>query len=58
MPVADLFVDTTIMFADIVGFTAWLSVREPSHVFTLLKTLFSAFDEIARTRRIFEVCCS
>jgi hypothetical protein len=29
-PIADLFPETTIMFADIAGFTAWSSVREPS----------------------------
>lgn len=54
-PMADLFLDTTILFADIVGFTAWSSTREPSHVFTLLETLYSAFDEIAKARRVFKV---
>jgi hypothetical protein len=28
-PIADLYTDCTILFADIVGFTAWSSVREP-----------------------------
>ena len=28
-PIADLFPETTIMFADIAGFTAWASTREP-----------------------------
>jgi class 3 adenylate cyclase len=54
-PIADLFPETTILFADIVGFTAWSSVREPSQVFILLETLFRAFDEIARKRRVFKV---
>jgi class 3 adenylate cyclase len=54
-PIADLFPETTILFADIVGFTAWSSVREPSQVFVLLETLFRAFDEIARKRRVFKV---
>jgi hypothetical protein len=45
---AELFPATTIMFADIAGFTAWASSREPSHVFTLLETLYSAFDRQAR----------
>jgi class 3 adenylate cyclase len=44
-----------LQFADIVGFTSWSSVREPSQVFTLLETLYAAFDAIARRRRIFKV---
>ena len=44
-PMADLFLETTIMFADIVGFTAWSSTREPAHVFTLLETMYSSFGE-------------
>lgn len=54
-PIADLFTDTTILFADIVGFTAWSSVREPAQVFTLLETLYHAFDKIADRRRVFKV---
>jgi len=54
-PIADLFTDCTILFADIAGFTAWSSVREPAQVFTLLETLYKAFDEIARRRRVFKV---
>ena len=54
-PVADLFVGTTIMFADIVGFTAWSSERDPSQVFTLLETVFSALDSMAKKRSVFKV---
>lgn len=43
------------MFADLVGFTAWCSVREPSQVFVLLETLYAAFDQIAKRRRVFKV---
>jgi class 3 adenylate cyclase len=43
------------MFADIAGFTAWSSVREPSQVFTLLEALYRSFDEIAKRRRVFKV---
>jgi class 3 adenylate cyclase len=54
-PIADLFPDTTIMFADIAGFTAWSSVREPSQVFTLLESIYKEFDSIAKRRRVFKV---
>ena len=47
--------ETTILFADIVGFTAWSSVREPSQVFLLLESLFRAFDDCASRRRVFKV---
>lgn len=43
------------MFADIVGFTAWSSMREPAQVFTLLETLYSAFDELANELGVFKV---
>ena len=39
-PIADLFPETTVMFADLVGFTAWSSVREPTQVFQLLETIY------------------
>jgi len=46
-PLAELFLETTVLFADIVGFTAWSSTREPTHVFTLLESVYKEFDEIA-----------
>jgi class 3 adenylate cyclase len=54
-PIADYFPHTTVMFADISGFTAWSSTREPFQVFQLLETLYSAFDEIADRRGVFKV---
>jgi class 3 adenylate cyclase len=54
-PVADLYPESTVMFADIAGFTAWSSVREPKQVFTLLETLYGAFDSIADRRGVFKV---
>jgi class 3 adenylate cyclase len=54
-PIADLFPHTTVLFADIVGFTAWSSEREPEQVFTLLQTVYHAFDKIARKRKVFKV---
>jgi class 3 adenylate cyclase len=54
-PIADLFLEATVMFADIAGFTAWSSSREPTQVFTLLQTLYQAFDPIAHRERVFKV---
>ncbi|KAL3919374.1 MAG: hypothetical protein SGILL_003786, partial [Bacillariaceae sp.] len=54
-PIADLFPDTTIMFADLVGFTAWASQREPAQVFILLENIYREFDLIAKRRRVFKV---
>mmetsp|Transcript_18806 Transcript_18806/g.40484 ORF Transcript_18806/g.40484 Transcript_18806/m.40484 type:complete len:1140 (+) Transcript_18806:117-3536(+) len=54
-PIAELFAETTVMFADIAGFTAWCSVREPTAVFSLLEALYGSFDRIAHRRGVFKV---
>jgi class 3 adenylate cyclase len=54
-PIADLFPEVTVMFADISGFTAWSSEREPAQVFQLLETIYHAFDKIAKKKRVFKV---
>ncbi len=53
--IADLFPNCTVLFADIAGFTAWSSTRDPSQVFTLLQNLYQAFDKVAMRRRVFKV---
>ncbi|CAB9500970.1 Receptor-type guanylate cyclase gcy [Seminavis robusta] len=54
-PIASLFPETTVIFADIAGFTAWSSEREPSQVFILLETIYGEFDKIAKRRKVFKV---
>eukprot|EP00980_Cylindrotheca_fusiformis_P009538 scaffold2090_cov103-Cylindrotheca_fusiformis.AAC.4 len=54
-PLADLFPETTIVFADIAGFTAWSSAREPAQVFILLETIYGAFDKHAYRHSVFKV---
>eukprot|EP00522_Entomoneis_paludosa_P013117 CAMPEP_0172452292 /NCGR_PEP_ID=MMETSP1065-20121228/10005_1 /TAXON_ID=265537 /ORGANISM="Amphiprora paludosa, Strain CCMP125" /LENGTH=1141 /DNA_ID=CAMNT_0013204333 /DNA_START=182 /DNA_END=3604 /DNA_ORIENTATION=+ len=54
-PIADLFPYTTVLFADIEGFTAWSSTREPAQVFVLLQSVYSAFDQIAKRYKVFKV---
>ena len=41
-------------FADLAGFTAWSSEREPKDVFVLLETIYFAFDTIAKRRKVFK----
>jgi hypothetical protein len=54
-PIADLFPNCTVLFADISGFTAWSSIRDPAQVFTLLEAVYHTFDMIARKRKVFKV---
>eukprot|EP00980_Cylindrotheca_fusiformis_P015725 scaffold4542_cov110-Cylindrotheca_fusiformis.AAC.2 len=54
-PLADLFPSVTVVFADLVGFTAWSSAREPHQVFILLETIYGAFDKLAYRHGIFKV---
>jgi len=54
-PVADLFSETTVMFADLVGFTGWSSAREPSQVFQLLETIYHVFDLLAPRHCVFKL---
>jgi Adenylate and Guanylate cyclase catalytic domain len=41
--------------ADIAGFTAWSSMRDPHQVFTLLESIFQAFDALAKKRGVYKV---
>jgi Adenylate and Guanylate cyclase catalytic domain len=54
-PIADLFPNCTVMFADISGFTAWSSTRGPEQVFMLPQSLYHRFDQLAKRRKVFKV---
>ena len=54
-PIADLFHNTTIMFADMVSFTEWSSKHSPEDVFYLLETLFLEFDKVAERMNVFKL---
>jgi class 3 adenylate cyclase len=43
------------MFADIAGFTAWASTREPIQVFKLLEHIYGSLDKVTKRRGIFKV---
>jgi class 3 adenylate cyclase len=51
----DLFMEATIMSADVCGFNAWSSVREATQVFRFLEAIYEAFDELADKRGVFKV---
>ena len=54
-PIASSYPETTVMFADIKGFTHWSAERKPTEVFHLLETLYGAFDELAKKYGVFKV---
>ena len=43
----------TYRLGDIAGFSFWASSRDPAHVFTLLETVYAAFDAIAKQKRVY-----
>ena len=45
--IVDSFIDSTVLFADIVGFTRIASKQSPQRTVQLLNELFSSFDRIA-----------
>lgn len=54
-PIADIYSSVSIIFADLVGFTAWSSIRDPSQVFRLLETLYSTYDANAKVCKIYKI---
>jgi Adenylate and Guanylate cyclase catalytic domain len=53
--IAQVYPDTTVIFADIVGFTSWSSSREPTQVFHLLEVLYAGFDALAKIYGVFKI---
>ena len=49
-PIADDFPNVTVLFADIVGFTAMSSTMTADEVIMMLSELFSAFDDLVAER--------
>ena len=49
-PIADVFSDTSVIFADLVGFTPMSADLAPGEVITMLSGLFSMFDDLVADR--------
>jgi guanylate cyclase len=45
--IAEAYQETSIVFADVAGFTPWANATEPARVVALLDDLFSRFDRVA-----------
>ena len=45
--IADAYPETTVLFADLVGFTPWAGRTDPDDVVSFLDDLFSRFDTLA-----------
>ena len=45
--IAETYAATTVVFADLVGFTPWAQRTEPDRVVAVLDDLFTRFDELA-----------
>jgi hypothetical protein len=54
-PIAEHYDASTILFADLVGFTAWSSTRDPGQVFSFLEILYRSFDKLASRRKVCKV---
>ena len=50
--IADSYPETTVLFADVAGFTSWTTRTDPDRVIGLLDDLFTRFDEVAATHGI------
>ena len=53
--ITDKLNQVTIMYADIVGFTAWSSTRSPIEVVEMLSELFTKFDEMCLEHDVYKV---
>jgi class 3 adenylate cyclase len=54
-PIMDVYPEATVLFADLAGFTAWSSGRDPARAFQLLESLYGAFDALAAKHKVFKV---
>jgi len=54
-PIAEFFPSVTVMYADLSGFTAWSSTRDPAQVFTLLEAIYGSMDKAAKRLGVFKV---
>jgi class 3 adenylate cyclase len=55
LKIAESYKNVTILFADIVGFTAYSSGKEPRQVVEMLSKLFTEFDQECNRLNLYKV---
>lgn len=51
----DTFMDVTILYADICGFTLWSANKAPIEVVTMLSRFFTTFDHLCNNLNVYKV---
>lgn len=54
-PITDTYENTTIIYADIVGFTQWSANNTPHIIIGVLSELFARFDSLCEEKRVYKV---
>lgn len=52
------FDEVSVLFSDMVGFTATCSHLTPLQVVTMLNNMYTAFDQLSEKHHMYKVCCS
>ena len=55
IPVADVLENVTLLFSDIVSYTAYADKQDPADVLDLLRRLFGNFDKATKTCNVYKV---
>ena len=53
--ITDKLVGVTLLYADIVGFTAWSSNKTPKEVVGMLSEMFTRFDKVCVVHKVYKV---
>lgn len=53
--IADYYSMSTVLFSDVVGFTAWSSSVQPETVFQVLETMFGEFDALTAKFKVYKI---
>ena len=53
--ITDKLIGVTLLYADIVGFTAWSSNKSPKEVVGMLNEMFTRFDKVCISHQVYKV---